>query len=126
MKTRLTSSEWDIYECLWESAPLTLAQIRRRYTERTGNATSTAETTVSRMEKKGLFHVEQGQRAKLYYPLFEREAAVKEETRSFLRRMYHGNPLSLVNAMVSSGDLTKSDIETIYQILEKEKEKRNG
>ena len=69
-KNKLTNSEWEVYECLWEEAPLTLAQLRKRYVQRTGLAVSTAETTVLRMEKKGLLRVEQGERAKLFYPPF--------------------------------------------------------
>ena len=122
MKTRLSSSEWDIYECLWESAPQTLAQIRRRYAERTGHTMSAAETIIGRMEKKALFHNEKGERAKLYSPLFTREEAVDEETRTFLDRMYNGNPLSLVSAMMEKGNLTEGDIDSLRQLLQKGKE----
>ena len=125
LKNRLTAGEWEIYECLWEDSPLTLAQIRRRYVERTGQSTSTAETVLSRMAKKGLVRVEQGRKAKLFYPLFPREEAVMEETHSFVKKMYHGSPLSMVNAMVNSGELTDKDIAELYQLLEKEMEKRN-
>ena len=125
MKTRLTSGEWEIYECLWEEAPLTLAQIRRRHVERTGQSTSTAETVLTRMAKKGLVRVEQGPKAKFFYPLFPREEAVMEETHSFLKKMYFGSPLSMVNAMVNSGELSDQDIADLYQLLEKEMEKRN-
>lgn len=125
-KTKLTSGEWDIYECLWEEAPLTLAQIRKRCSQRTGQAVSTVETVVSRMEKKGLFRVEQGERAKLFYPLLERREAVREETRSFLDRVFGGSPLSLVNAMVDGGQLSDSEIDELYKLLESEKERRNG
>ena len=125
MKNRLTAGEWETYECLWEDSPLTLAQIRRRHVERTGQSTSTAETVLSRMAKKGLVRVEQGRKAKLFYPLFPREEAVMEETHSFVKKMYHGSPLSVVNAMVNSGELTDKDIAELYQLLEKEMEKRN-
>ena len=125
LKNRLTAGEWEIYECLWEDSPLTLAQIRRRHVERTGQSTSTAETVLSRMAKKGLVRVEQGRKAKLFHPLFPREEAVMEETHSFVKKMYHGSPLSMVNAMVNSGELTDKDIAELYQLLEKEMEKRN-
>ena len=84
-KTKLTGGEWAVYECLWEESPLTLAQLRKRCSDRTGLAVSTVETMVSRMEKKGLFRVEQGARAKQYYPLLERSEAALEEARSFIR-----------------------------------------
>lgn len=125
-KTRLTASEWEIYECLWEEAPLTLAQLRKRYAQRTGQAVSTAETTVTRMEKKGLFRVERGERAKLFYPLFPREEAVKEETRSFLDRIFGGSPLSLVSSMVNGGQLSDREIEELHRLLDQEMENRHG
>lgn len=124
-KTKLTGGEWDIYECLWEESPLTLAQIRKRCSQRTGQAVSTVETVVSRMEKKGLFRVEQGERAKLFYPLLERGEAVREETRSFLDKIFGGSPLSMVNAMVDAGQLSDSDIDELYEMLGQAREKRH-
>ena len=124
-KNKLTGGEWAVYECLWEENPLTLAQIRRRCSQRTGKAVSTVETVVSRMEKKGLFRVEQGPRAKLFYPLFRREA-VREETRSFLDRIFSGSPLSLVNAMVDAGQLSDREIDELYELIRSEREKRHG
>lgn len=125
-KTRLTAGEWEIYECLWESAPLTLAQIRKRWAQRTGQALSTAETTVARMEKKGLFQVKQGERAKLFYPVICREEAALEETHSFLDRVFGGSPLSMVSSMMAGGALSDGEIDELYRILESEKERRNG
>ena len=125
-KNKLTNREWEVYECLWEEAPLTLAQLRKRYVQRTGLAVSTAETTVLRMEKKGLLRVEQGERAKLFYPLFAREQAVRRETRSFLNRVYGGSPLSLMSAMVDAGEFSDKEIDQLYAMLRKEKEKRDG
>ncbi len=125
-KTKLTPGEWAVYECLWEESPLTLAQLRRRCSQRTGLALSTTETTVTRMEKKGLFRVEQGARAKQYYPLLERSEAVLEETRSFLDRVFRGSPLSLMNAMVDAGELSDGELEELLGLLEGEREKRHG
>ncbi len=124
-KTRLTGGEWSVYECLWEESPLTLAQIRKRCSARTGQALSTVETVVSRMEKKGLFRVEQGPRAKLFYPLIERSEAVREETRSFIDRIFGGSPLSLVNSMVE-GQLSDQELDELYDLLKSEREKRHG
>ena len=125
-KNKLTNSEWEVYECLWEEAPLTLAQLRKRYVQRTGLALSTAETTVLRMEKKGLLREEQGERAKLFYPIYDREKTVRRATRSFLLRVYGGSPLSLMSAMVDAGEFSDREIDQLYAMLRKEKEKRDG
>jgi BlaI family penicillinase repressor len=122
---RLTDNEWEIYECLWENAPLTLAQISRRFAERTGLTRSTAETMVARMEKKGLFRVEYGQKAKLFYPVYAREDAVKRATRSFLERVYGGKPGLLMSSMAESGDFSDDEIDELYRIIKEARAKRD-
>ena len=79
-KQRLTSTEWEVCECLWETSPLTITQIANALTARTGWSRSTGETLVRRMADKGLLRWEQGRKAKLYYPTVVREDAVVQET----------------------------------------------
>ena len=58
----------------------------------------------------------------MYSPLFTRDEAVDNETRTFLDRMYNGNPLSLVSAMMEKGNLTEGDIDSLRALLQKGKE----
>lgn len=121
----LTGNEWEIYECLWETAPLTLTQIARRFSERTGLTRSTGETMVARMEKKGLFRVEPGKRGKLFYPVLPREEAVRTETHAFLDKVYGGKFGLMMSAMAESEELTGSEIDELYAILRRAGEKRH-
>ena len=98
-KQRLTSTEWEVCECLWETSPLTITQIANALTARTGWSRSTGETLVRRMADKGLLRWEQGPRAKLYYPVIDREDAVVRETRGFLRKVFGGSLGLLVNTI---------------------------
>ncbi len=125
-KLRLTNTEWEVCECLWERAPLTITQIARRLTERTGWTKSTGETLVRRMEEKGLLRWEQGPRAKLYYPKFKREEAALRETRGFLRKVFGGSVGLMVSAMAESEDLSQEEIDELYAALKKLEEKRHG
>ena len=125
-KLRLTNTEWEVCECLWERSPLTITQIARRLTERTGWTKSTGETLVRRMEEKGLLRWEQGPRAKLYYPKFRREEAALRETRGFLRKVFGGSVGLMVSAMAESEDLSQEEIDELYAALKKLEEKRHG
>lgn len=122
----LTNSEWEIYECLWEISPLTLTQIAKRFSERTGHARSTGETMVARMEKKGLFRVEQGKRGKLFYPTVLREDAARRETKFFLNRVYGGKLGLMMSAMGDSGEFTKEEIDELSAVLKKAEARKNG
>ena len=115
----LTPAEWAVYECLWEQAPLTLTQIANQLIERKGWSRSTGETMVRRMADKGLIRWEQGEKAKLYYPVIRREDAALRETRSFLERVYHGSLGLMVSAVAEKEQLSRSEIDELYAALKK-------
>ena len=115
----LTPAEWAVYECLWEQAPLTLTQIANQLIERKGWSRSTGETMVRRMADKGLIRWEQGEKAKLYYPVIRREDAALRETRSFLERVYHGSLGLMVSAVAEKETLSRSEIDELYAALKK-------
>ncbi len=124
-KPRLTSTEWEVYECLWEESPLTLTQIARRLTERTGWTKSTGETLVRRMSEKGLLHWMQGPKAKLYYPVLTREDAAARETRGFLRKVFGGSVGLMVSAMAEREELSEEEVEQLYAVLRRLEEKQH-
>lgn len=124
-KQRLTNTEWEVCECLWEEAPLTMTQIAARLTERTGWTKSTGETLVRRMAEKGLLRWEQGAKAKLYSPTVAREDAVVRETRGFLQKVFGGSVGLLVNTMAEREELSREEIDQLYEALRKLEEKNH-
>ena len=115
--TFLTNSEGYVLDCLWERAPQTITQLVPILKERVGWAKSTTVTTLRRMEEKGLLRVEVQGRAKHYYPAVERAKAVRQETRSFLDRVYQGSVGLMVSSMAREKSLTQEEIEELYAIL---------
>lgn len=124
-KQRLTGTEWEVCECLWERSPLTMTQIAARLTERTGWTKSTGETLVRRMADKGLLRWEQGRKAKLYFPTVAREDAVVRETRGFLQKVFGGSVGLLVNTMAEREELSRAEIDQLYEALRKLEEKNH-
>jgi BlaI family penicillinase repressor len=77
---------------------------------------------VRRMEEKGVIsYTEQG-RTKVFSPALSREDVATRETNNLLRRAYNGSIGMLVNAMAQRNDLTKADIDELYEILRKAEE----
>ena len=124
-KQLLTNTEWEVCECLWEQAPMTMTQIASRLSERTGWTRSTGETLVRRMADKGLLRWEQGRKAKLYYPTVAREDAVVQETKGFLQKVFGGSVGLLVNTMAEREELSREEIDQLYAALRKLEEKRH-
>ena len=87
--------------------------------EETGWSKNTVITMLGRLEAKGAVRHEEGQRAKLYYPVTDREDAARTETESFLDKVYGGSLGLMMSAMVDSRRLTPEDIAELSAILEK-------
>lgn len=118
---QLNHSEWLVMEFLWEQ-PHTLMELVAALGRSVGWSKSTVATMVRRMEEKGIIsHVEQG-RTKIFSPTLSREEVTARETDNLLRRAYHGSVGMLVNAMAQRNDLTKADIDELYEILKKAEE----
>ena len=119
----MTNSEWYVLDCLWERSPQTVTELVPALKKKVGWAKSTTITTLRRMEDKGLVRAEVRGRAKHYSPAVERESAARQETRSFLDRVYQGSVGLMVSSMAREQALTKKEIEELYAIL-KEAEKK--
>lgn len=120
-QVKLTASEWNVLNCLWESSPQTVMQLSGALERTVGWHRSTTITTLHRMELKGLIRcepAEEGRRGKSYVPLVDREQAAEAETRSFLDRVYRGSVGLMVSAMARRQSLGADEIAELRAILD--------
>ncbi len=115
---KLTASEWNILNCLWERSPRTVMQLAGELEKTVGWARSTTITVLHRMEAKGLVRCEQAGRGKAYVPLVERDQAAVAETRSFLDRVYQGSVGMMMSAMAQGEGLSRDQIAQLRAILD--------
>ena len=120
----LTGAEWNVMETLWEHSPKTGREVADRLAETVGWSRTTALTMLGRMEKKGLVACDDEGKKRTYRPLVERADAVRRETEDFLNRVYRGSVFELMTAVTEQAELTDSDIEDLYAILDNMKEWR--
>ena len=117
-ETKLTASEWNILNCLWEHSPRTVMQLAGELEKTVGWARSTTITTLHRMEAKGLVRQEQCGRGRAYLPLVDREQAAVAETHSFLDRVYRGSVGLMMSAMARRQELSSDEIAALRAILD--------
>ncbi|MDE7262538.1 MAG: BlaI/MecI/CopY family transcriptional regulator [Oscillospiraceae bacterium] len=121
---KLTASEWNVLECLWEKNPQTVMQLVARLGEKVGWAKSTTITMLRRMEEKELVHCEIIGKGKSYTSAVEQEEASILETRSFLDRVYRGSVGLMMSAMAQRQELSGEEIAELREILRKAEEGR--
>lgn len=121
---KLTASEWNVLECLWEKSPQTVMQLVAKLGEKVGWAKSTTITTLRRMEEKELVKCEIVGKGKSYTPTVGQEEASFIETKSFLNRVYRGSVGLMMSAMARRQELSDQDIAELRDILAKAEEGR--
>ena len=119
MKIDLSNSEWKLMRRLWDRSPSTITELTAALREETGWSKHTVITMLSRREAKGAVRHEEGGRAKRYFPVLRREDAARDETESFLSKVYGGSLGLMMSAMVESRRLSESDIAELSAILDR-------
>ena len=71
------------------------------------------------MTEKGLISCDESGSVLKYGPLVCREDAVRRETRSFIDRVYKGSVGMLLSTLTEKQELSNSDIDELYAILQK-------
>lgn len=117
MKINLTEAEWNVMECLWEKSPRTGRETIDWLKEQMGWSRSTTLTLLRRMEEKGAVGSEDSGEVKQFFPLISRETAALQETEDFLERVYKGSLGMMLSAFTRKQNLTKSEIDELYSIL---------
>lgn len=119
----LTNTEWEVLNCLWEQAPKTVMQLVKELEVKVGWAKSTTTTIIKRMDDKGFIQYKQGDKAKYYYPMVNKDTATIQETMSFLKKVYQGNISMMMSAMAKQDEWSNEEIDELYAILDKLKKK---
>lgn len=121
---RLSDSEWLLMNALWDHSPRTITQLVEQLREDTGWSKHTVITMLSRLEAKGAVRHEEGERAKQFYPILDRATTQRQETRSFLSRLYGGSLKLMVNTLVGDTRLSDEDLAALDALLKKAEEEQ--
>ncbi len=121
---RLSDSEWLLMNALWDHSPRTITQLVEQLREDTGWSKHTVITMLSRLEAKCAVRHEEGERAKQFYPILDRAATQRQETRSFLSRLYGGSLKLMVNTLVGDTRLSDEDLAALDALLKKAEEEQ--
>lgn len=109
-------------ELLWRQAPLSTPEIVGALSEEQGWAPRTIRTLLERLVRKGALALSVDGRRHVFRPKVDRESLVRRESRSFLDRVFGGEPASMLISLVRQTELTPAQIQELKSILE-EKER---
>ena len=115
---RISEAEWQVMEVLWADHPLSSTIVHARVHPETGWTEPTVKTLLARLVKKRALRYTKEGRSFLYSPALRRDDLISEVSRSFVDRIFDGNPTALVSHFVRSGQLDASAIDELRVLLD--------
>lgn len=121
----ISDAEWEIMNVLWEDAPRTATDVAEALRDRVTWNANTVKTLLGRLVRKGVVRFKPEGNRYLYSPALPRERYVRQESASFLDRVFGGDASPMLAHFVRNSDLTDDQIEELRRILdEKRKEEK--
>jgi len=123
---RISDSEWEILSVLWKKAPMTAAQVFAALSNKSWKL-NTVRTFLARLEKKGAVRgKERGEDAKSFVPTVTREACVRQESDSFLNRVFEGGTAALLLHFAGSKRISASELAELEAILARKRAEKES
>ena len=120
-RVSLSHSEWLIMQEIWKRGTASFREICDGVAEQNWSGPAVA-AFLKRMEAKGAIACTDTRPVKLYAPLIQQEAAVQEETRDVIRRVYGGDVALLAQSLVASRALDEEELAELIALLRKGRE----
>jgi predicted transcriptional regulator len=86
----------------------------------------TVFTLLSRLVKKGFLSSEKQGKERYYQPLVNRDEYLTQETERFIKILHKSSITGLMNAIVSSNDISEDELFALSQWLDKKKKEDTG
>jgi BlaI family penicillinase repressor len=117
---KLTESEWQIMNSLWERHPATARGIAERLPERIKWAYTTIRTLLARLAQKGAVREYKEGNTSLYEPLLTRDNARRSALKTLANQAFDGAFGPLLHFLVNDQSLSPKQRKELTQALEKQ------
>lgn len=117
--SRISDAEWEVMKIIWNNPNCTSGQVLEALKGKKDWNPKTVRTLIKRLVDKQILGYEPFGREYKYYPLVKEEECVKQESHSFLNRVYRGSLKTMLLNFIDEESLSKEDIEELKDILNK-------
>ena len=112
---KISEAEWEVMQVAWQKDPVTAQDVIQMLGTRW--SPRTVKTLLSRLVAKGALRYEARGKAYLYRPAVAREDCVRQESQSFLKRVFGGEEAPLLVHFVEKATLTPEELAHLRRIL---------
>ena len=105
-------------EILWNESPLSAAEIFERMPSDTTWTVKTVRAFLDRLLQKEAVFRRKIHGMYVFEPGVRRTDCLQQESKSFLDRFFHGNPISLIAHFLEEEQLSEDDVKRLHKLLE--------
>lgn len=114
---RISDAEWDVMNVVWGKSPITSNEIVEMLAQHRDWNHRTIRTMLNRLVRKGALAFEISGNAYLYRPAVSKAVCVREESNSFLSRIFSGSAAPLLVHFVENTKLSRKEIQELKKLL---------
>ena len=114
---RISDSELQLMQPLWEESPLGASDIAKRLPPALGWSQTTIKTMLSRLVTKGALAAEPEGRRFLYRPLIAREQVAAGQAGGLIDRLFGGRVSPLVAQLAEQREIDPEDLAELERIV---------
>jgi BlaI family penicillinase repressor len=118
---KISEAEWEVMKVIWEKSPATAQEVIEQLETRMKWNPRTIKTLLGRLVKKGALKFEAQGKSYLYRPGVAMDRCVKDESASFVDRVFGGAAAPMLVHFVKNTNLSPAEIRELRKILEEKK-----
>jgi BlaI family transcriptional regulator, penicillinase repressor len=123
-EVRISDAEWRVMEVVWGRKAATAAEVVAALAGPTGWRTRTVRTLLARLVAKGAIDAAADGNRYVYRPLVTRGRCVREEGRSFVRKVFGGDTAELLVHFLRGADLPPERVAELRRLLDEKDPRR--
>lgn len=123
---KLTESEWQIMNALWQEHPATAREVADRLPDEVRWAYTTIKTLLSRLVIKQVVSERKQGNTSVYEPLVTRDRARRSALRSLLNQAFDGTVEPMLHFLARDRKLSARQRRELARLLREEEEKDGG
>ena len=120
---KISEAEYEVMKTVWGKNPISANEIVEELSDKTDWQPKTVKTLINRLLKKDALGFTLEKKTYLYYPAVSKDDCIKEESESFLNKIFDGALMPMLTHFAKSRNLSVEDIEKLKSILNEEKGK---
>ncbi|MEN8076448.1 BlaI/MecI/CopY family transcriptional regulator [Clostridioides difficile] len=114
---KISDSEWEVMKIIWQNDSITSTKIINKLQEKTNWKASTIKTLINRLLNKEAISFTKEGKEYYYFSIVSEEEYIREESESFLNKVFNGSLNSMLVNFVKSQKLTRNELDELRSIL---------